>query len=83
MEKFTTLSVCLTLVTIKKGEYKIMSQFYLSHELEKHILFRIPLTPYFLYRDFNTKLFHIVEKELNNFDIFYEKSYKPYHYRFL
>jgi len=66
-----------------------VSQFYLPSEEEKHIKVHIPLTPYFLYRNPETGLFHVLEKELQSVGIdgFYDygitRPQNPYHYRFL
>ena len=42
-----------------------MSQYFIPKELEKNIKWHIPFTAYFLYRNPDTKLWYIVEKELS------------------
>ena len=54
-----------------------MSQYYVPEDDEIYIKWHIPFTGYFLYRNPNTKLWYVVEKELS---INHEK---PYAYRFL
>ena len=53
-----------------------MSQYYIVKSMERGVKIRIPFTAYYLYRCPDTKLWFIVEKELDNVEFCYR-------YRFL